>query len=98
MRLLLCTLVLFTSPAFAHEWYGRLQSPITGGSCCSEKDCHAVQAAPDDDGTWWVWEHDAKQRVPVQAILHTTAPDGNSHVCISSSGAIVCFIKAEPKS
>lgn len=99
MKLVLCTLaLLIAAPAYAHDWYGKLQSPITNGSCCSDKDCHPTKAEPDEDGVWWVYDEGVRRRVPPLAILHTTAPDGNSHVCINSAHAILCFIKGVPKS
>lgn len=88
---------LLVVPARAHDWYGGMISPITEGSCCSERDCHPVSAAPDDEGVWWVYEDGVKKRVPERAFLDRTAPDGNSHVCETSTG-IICFIRGVPKS
>lgn len=93
----ICVILFLLVPAMAHDWYTGLQSPITNGSCCSDKDCHPTRAWTDEDGHWWVIDQGKEIRVPDNAILHMTAPDGNSHVCIGTLG-VVCFIRGVPKS
>ena len=42
LLLAFAAVVATAGPATAHDWYSGLKSPITGGPCCSTRDCEAV--------------------------------------------------------
>lgn len=96
--LVIASVLVLTTPALSHDWYGTLEQP-NGASCCSDHDCRPVQAHMDDNGTWHAWVDGRQIDIPRERILEgITAPDGNSHLCISESGLIYCFIRGVPKS
>ena len=63
-----------------HHWYETLKQPLSGYSCCDNKDCRPTTARRQGellevlvDGEW--------MKVPSTAILTGTSPDTNTHVC-----------------
>ncbi len=87
-----------------HDWYQDLKQPDTGYSCCngrsasSEGDCRPTRAYLSDDGMWYAMIDGRWVPVPPRVVLRQLAPDGRSHVCVSKSGTIHCFLGGSPKS
>jgi hypothetical protein len=82
-RLALACLLL-ASPALAHDWYTGLQSPMTGKSCCNDRDCRPVEhrynptlgrLEVEVQGHWFP--------VDPATILTLPSPDGGVHACYS---------------
>lgn len=80
-----------------HHWYLTLRQPITGMSCCSNRDCRPTQARVENgivevevDGEWTAVTQDK--------IIKTPSPDLQSHVCapkpgfMFSKGHIFCVV------
>ena len=75
-------LVLFSIPAFAHDWYSDLKD-ARGVGCCSERDCQPVDFCALKDG---------RQGLAIASIgcvaidwrkvLLIPSPDGRAHVCL----------------
>jgi hypothetical protein len=63
-----------------------------------EGDCRPTRAYLHDDGQWRALVDGKWIIVPARAVLKQLAPDGNSHICASKSGAIYCFLGGSPKS
>ncbi|MBX3502500.1 MAG: hypothetical protein KF889_23900 [Alphaproteobacteria bacterium] len=80
-----------------HDWYRQLLHPNTGVSCCGDRDCRPTRAYVDDNGAWRAQLNGAWVKVPRAAVLSTRAPDGNSHICATDAGVILCFIGGVPK-
>jgi hypothetical protein len=81
-----------------HDWYKTLISPVTGISCCDNKDCRPTRAYVDDEGAWRALLNGHWISVPREKVLKTMAPDGNSHICANDFGMIFCFVGGVPKS
>lgn len=41
---LMAFVVLFNTPAMAHEWYSGTNDPVSGYGCCGGSDCHTIPA------------------------------------------------------
>ena len=75
--------ILAGGQALAHSWYD--------DACCNERDCHPyagkVVEGPDayvlEDGT----------RIPVNDPKVRQGFDHQFHICISASGALLCFYR-----
>ena len=86
-----------------HDWYKELKQPGTGYSCCNgsspgiEGDCRPTRAYQGDDGRWRALINGRWVDVPPRVVLQSLAPDGNSHICASTSGLIYCFLGGSPK-
>ena len=87
-----------------HDWYKELKQPGTNLSCCNgttnnvEGDCRPTRAYQDDDGQWRALINGRWIPVPPRVVLKELAPDGGSHICVSRSGLIYCFLGGSPKS
>ena len=77
-------LVLFSTPACAHDWYSDLKDAY-GVGCCSERDCQPVDLCVLKDG---------RQGLAIASIgcvaidwakvLLIPSPDGRAHVCLGT--------------
>jgi hypothetical protein len=80
------------------------------GSCCNERviledgtvvgDCRLVRAWLDDSGVWHAMADGEEVLIPDSKVIRDDqpmAPDGNSHLCMSSSGIIYCFVPGQAK-
>lgn len=93
---LIVGMILRVQTAFGHEgddalatWYRSLKM-YSGESCCSEHDCHPVDAKIEGDH--WVAKIDDTWRpVPAAAILKRENMDGRAVVCIFR-GELRCFV------
>ena len=87
-----------------HDWYQELKQPGTGYSCCNgtmngiEGDCRPTRAYLTEEGQWRALIHGKWVMVPPSRVLKQLAPDGRSHICVSRSGVIYCFLGGSPKS
>lgn len=90
-------------PAHAHSWYP--------ASCCSDRDCAAVQPASVREtaggyvvtvapGSHPMWGKDRPAplivRIPYREAK--ASPDGQWHLCINGSGDLLCFFAIVPGS
>jgi hypothetical protein len=86
-----------------HDWYKELKQPGTNLSCCNgttngiEGDCRPTRAFQDDEGRWRALINGRWVPVPPRVVLQQLAPDGASHICVSRSGLIYCFLGGSPK-
>ncbi|UYN95958.1 MAG: hypothetical protein KIT25_03150 [Enhydrobacter sp.] len=86
-----------------HDWYRELKQPGTNLSCCNgtsngvEGDCRPTRAYQDDEGRWRAMINGRWIPVPPRVVLKQLAPDGGSHICVSRSGLIYCFLGGSPK-
>lgn len=96
--------LLLSSPAAAHEAMSGWRYPI---SCCSDRDCAVVSAEAVREvrggyivsvkpGTHPMWPatKDAPAVFNIPAHEGAPSPDGQFHICISPSGARLCFFAA----
>ncbi len=87
-----------------HDWYKELKQPGTNLSCCNgtadgiEGDCRPTRAYQGDDGRWRAMINGRWIPVPPRVVLDQLSPDGGSHICVSRSGLIYCFLGGSPKS
>ena len=82
-------------------WYRELQSPKTGGSCCSIADCRpvvyrsgATLEAFIDSKSFGVNAPNTWVIIPADIIIHGTNPTGEGVACYTPLNGILCFIKA----
>lgn len=110
VALVLLAIAILASPGRAqsghaehHDWYKDLRQPGTGYSCCNaltstgEGDCRPVRGFLHDDGQWRAIVEGRAVRIPAEKIIEQSAPDGNSHLCMSPAGTVYCFIRGLPK-
>lgn len=80
------------------------------GSCCRERiefpngevvgDCRPVRAWLDDNGRWHAIADGREILIPDSKIIRDNqppAPDGNSHLCMSLTGIVFCFVPGQAK-
>ena len=93
-----------SEPVRAHEAMSGWRYPI---SCCSDRDCAVVspEAVREVRGGYivtvkpgthpmWPATKDAPAVFNIPAHEGTPSPDGQFHICISPSGARLCFFAA----
>lgn len=90
-RAALAVLLLLAGPAHSHSWYGELQVPGTGKSCCNEKDCAPAEPCVTWDGGEGLQVAGACRPIPPESILNIPSPDGLSHACYFA-GRIQCTV------
>ncbi len=81
-----------------HDWYRDLRQPGSGISCCNRQDCRPVRAYVDEDGRWHALVQGRLVGIPWYVILKQSAPDGGSHLCMSQTGVVYCFVPGQPMS
>jgi len=81
-----------------HDWYQDLRQPGSGASCCNFQDCRPVRAYIDEDGQWHALVEGRRIGIPRYLILRRSAPDGGSHLCMSQTGTVYCFVPGQPMS
>lgn len=91
-------LVLGLPRARAHDIYRGWMVPGTATSCCNDRDCRPTRARMTDGETWQAWDGARWVDIPPARVLRFPSPDGRSHVCISPSGEVLCFVPAGAKS
>lgn len=82
----------------AHSLYDDWQVPYTGGSCCSDHDCHATVAWKDEDGNWVARHLGRDVKIPWRTVMAGPSPDGRSHICINIAWTVLCFNPGEVRS
>ena len=78
------------------QFYSKLMRNDTKTSCCNRSDCVPTQSRINSDG-YEVMVEGEWTRVPPEAILDITAPDGGAHVCFPSyfdypKGVVYCVV------
>jgi hypothetical protein len=80
LLLAFAAVVATAGPATAHDWYSGLKSPITGGPCCSTRDCEAVPSRYANGGLE-LYANGLWTPARREALLGVTAPDSQVHAC-----------------
>lgn len=96
MRRLLLALVV-AAPALAHEEdpvVRELMNPVTGGSCCHERDCRLTDEWDQRQGVYLVHLEGEWRPVPAEIVIRARGPHptGQAVICISPVGQLLCFL------
>jgi hypothetical protein len=55
-----------------------------------------VRAYVGDDGQWHAIVQGEIVSIPWYTVLRHAAPDGGSHLCMSTTGIVYCFVPGQP--
>lgn len=92
-------LALFAlADAQSHDLYQDWRQPYTNASCCNGHDCHPTTATLDENGNWVARHLGRDVKIPWARVMKGPSPDGRSHLCISDSGVVHCFMPSEIRS
>jgi hypothetical protein len=85
------------SAARGHEWYSGLKSPLSGISCCNDRDCAPTDGCILPNGTMGILAQQGCIEIDQRKVLDQPSPDGRLHLCQAppqegSAGVVFCII------
>ena len=95
MRGVLLALLPFAALAHEHgphaEFFRSLTIPVTGGSCCNEKDCAFTDSWRVTGERFEVLHEGKWLLVPHDRVLADKSPTGRAVACVLN-GSVICFV------
>ena len=97
VALVTVAVIVWATQALAHDWYTGLKSPVTGISCCNDRDCAPADGCILDDGTMGITAQQGCIPIDWRKVLDQPSPDGRLHLCQAPPqeghyGAVFCII------